>query len=148
MVYFDTNDRKIDQGFKAHYKAVAPESTSGKIITGTPSQQEIASAEKNVECLSYMIDLESGCCQDWVLAEMMGGRREMKKGVGAGGQDTESLILEVSVELKCSPFLLPEIAGAGGSVGGDSGELLTPGFPEQNYPNAALYQVGPPTPTN
>uniref|UniRef100_A0A667YG15 Zgc:154142 n=1 Tax=Myripristis murdjan TaxID=586833 RepID=A0A667YG15_9TELE len=61
MVYFDTNDRKIDQGFKAHYKAVAPESTS-------------------------------------------------------------------------------EIAGAGGSVGGDSGELLTPGFPEQNYPNAALYQ--------
>ncbi|XP_034043693.1 procollagen C-endopeptidase enhancer 1-like [Thalassophryne amazonica] len=28
MVYFDTNERKTDQGFKAHYKAVAPESTS------------------------------------------------------------------------------------------------------------------------
>ncbi|XP_071378637.1 cubilin [Centroberyx affinis] len=61
MVYFDTNDRKTDQGFKAHYKAVAPESTS-------------------------------------------------------------------------------EIAGAGGALEGDRGDLLTPGFPQQNYQNAALYQ--------
>ncbi|KAM7394398.1 hypothetical protein PAMP_021203 [Pampus punctatissimus] len=60
-VYFDTNDRKTDQGFKAHYKAVAPE-------------------------------------------------------------------------------LIPEIAGAGGFLQGDQGDLMTPGFPEQNYPNAALYQ--------
>lgn len=31
-VYFDTNDRKTDRGFKAHYKAVAPQLTSGKTI--------------------------------------------------------------------------------------------------------------------
>ncbi|CAL8331735.1 unnamed protein product [Lota lota] len=61
MVYFDTNDIKTDQGFKAHYKAVAPESTAG-------------------------------------------------------------------------------IAGAGGSLQGDMGDLLTPGFPAQNYQNGALYQ--------
>uniref|UniRef100_A0A3B4ZMZ4 Zgc:154142 n=1 Tax=Stegastes partitus TaxID=144197 RepID=A0A3B4ZMZ4_9TELE len=60
-VYFDTNDRKTDQGFKAHYKAVSPQ-------------------------------------------------------------------------------LAPEIAGAGGFVQGDQGNLMTPGFPEQNYPNGALYQ--------
>ncbi|XP_061536464.1 ovochymase-2 [Phycodurus eques] len=60
-VYFDTNDRKTDQGFKAHYEAVSPERTS-------------------------------------------------------------------------------EIAGGGGSLHGDRGDLLTPGFPEQNYPNGALYQ--------
>ena len=35
-VYFDTNDRKEDIGFKAHYKAVAPELTTGKMITGNP----------------------------------------------------------------------------------------------------------------
>lgn len=29
-VFFDTNDRKTDQGFKAHYKAVSPELTAGK----------------------------------------------------------------------------------------------------------------------
>lgn len=50
-------------------------------------------------------------------------------------------ILEVSVELKCPPSLLPEIAGAGGFLQGDQGDLMTPGFPEQNYPNGALYQV-------
>uniref|UniRef100_A0A3Q1C976 Ovochymase 2 n=1 Tax=Amphiprion ocellaris TaxID=80972 RepID=A0A3Q1C976_AMPOC len=60
-VYFDTNDRKTDQGFKAHYKAVSPE-------------------------------------------------------------------------------LATEIAGAGGFLQGDMGKLMTPGFPEQNYPNGALYQ--------
>ncbi|KAK0137505.1 Cubilin [Merluccius polli] len=61
MVYFDTNEMKTDQGFKAHYKAVAPESTA-------------------------------------------------------------------------------EIAGAGGSLQGDRGDLLTPGFPAQNYQNGVLYQ--------
>lgn len=60
-VYFDTNERKTDQGFKAHYKAVAPAAT-------------------------------------------------------------------------------PEIAGAGGFLQGDQGNLQTPGFPEQDYPNNALYQ--------
>ncbi|XP_040002652.1 ovochymase-2 [Xiphias gladius] len=60
-VHFDTNDRKTDQGFKAHYQAVSPE-------------------------------------------------------------------------------LTPEIAGAGGFLQGDRGDLMTPGFPEQNYPNGALYQ--------
>ncbi|KAL3996601.1 hypothetical protein ACER0C_009257 [Sarotherodon galilaeus] len=60
-VYFDTNDRKTDRGFKAHYKAVAPQ-------------------------------------------------------------------------------LASEIAGAGGFLQGDQGNLMTPGFPEQNYPNGALYQ--------
>ncbi|XP_057698672.1 ovochymase [Corythoichthys intestinalis] len=60
-VYFDTNDRKTDQGFKAHYKAVSPERIS-------------------------------------------------------------------------------EIAGAGGFLHGDRGDLLTPGFPEQKYPNSATYQ--------
>uniref|UniRef100_A0A3P8X1I7 Zgc:154142 n=1 Tax=Cynoglossus semilaevis TaxID=244447 RepID=A0A3P8X1I7_CYNSE len=60
-VYFDTNDRKTDQGFKAHYKAVTPELTS-------------------------------------------------------------------------------EIAGAGGFLQGDQGDLMTPDFPKQNYPNGALYQ--------
>ncbi len=39
-VYFDTNDRKTDQGFKAHYKAVAPELISGKKTSGNPFQQE------------------------------------------------------------------------------------------------------------
>lgn len=37
-VYFDTNDRKTDNGFKAHYKAVAPELTSGKRMSGNPFQ--------------------------------------------------------------------------------------------------------------
>ncbi|XP_068177209.1 ovochymase-2 [Antennarius striatus] len=60
-VYFDTNDKKTDQGFKAHYKAVAPELTA-------------------------------------------------------------------------------ELAETGGFLQGDQGDLMTPGFPEQNYPNAALYQ--------
>ncbi|TMS22780.1 Ovochymase-2 [Larimichthys crocea] len=60
-VYFDTNERKTDQGFKAHYKAVAPE-------------------------------------------------------------------------------LAPEIAGAGGFLQGDQGDVMTPSFSEQNYPNGALYQ--------
>ncbi|XP_061737042.1 ovochymase-2 [Nerophis ophidion] len=60
-VYFDTNDRKTDQGFKARYEAVSPERAS-------------------------------------------------------------------------------EIAGAGGTLQGDQGDLMTPGFPEQNYPNGALYQ--------
>ncbi|KAF7655501.1 hypothetical protein LDENG_00055110 [Lucifuga dentata] len=60
-VYFDTNEVKTDQGFKAHYKAIAPESTA-------------------------------------------------------------------------------EIAGAGGFLQGDRGDLLTPGFPEQNYQNGVLYQ--------
>ncbi|XP_054634056.1 ovochymase-2 [Dunckerocampus dactyliophorus] len=60
-IYFDTNDRKTDQGFKAHYEAVSPERTS-------------------------------------------------------------------------------EIAGAGGSLQGDRGDLMTPGFPDKNYPNGALYQ--------
>ena len=41
------------------------------------------------------------------------------------------------------PFVpsFPEIAGAGASVEGDRGDLLTPGYPEQNYENGALYQV-------
>ncbi|XP_071359853.1 ovochymase-2 [Trachinotus anak] len=60
-VHFDTNERKTDQGFKAHFKAVAP-------------------------------------------------------------------------------GLTPEIAGAGGFLQGDQGDLMTPGFPEQNYLNGALYQ--------
>ncbi|XP_029008026.1 ovochymase-2 [Betta splendens] len=60
-VFFDTNDRKTDQGFKAHYRAVAPE-------------------------------------------------------------------------------LASEIAGAGGFLQGDQGDLMTPGIPEHNYPNGALYQ--------
>ncbi|KAK7930543.1 hypothetical protein WMY93_006938 [Mugilogobius chulae] len=60
-VYFDTNERKTDQGFKAHYKAVAPGSA-------------------------------------------------------------------------------PEIAGAGGFLQGDQGNLQTPGSPGQNYPHDALYQ--------
>ncbi|XP_061582482.1 ovochymase-2 [Cololabis saira] len=60
-VNFIANDRNTDQGFKAHYKAVAPELTS-------------------------------------------------------------------------------EIVGAGGFLQGDQGNLTTPGFPEQNYINGALYQ--------
>uniref|UniRef100_A0A3Q1JVK3 Ovochymase 2 n=1 Tax=Anabas testudineus TaxID=64144 RepID=A0A3Q1JVK3_ANATE len=60
-VFFDTNDRKTDQGFKAHYKALDPKLTA-------------------------------------------------------------------------------EIAGAGGFLQGDQGDLMTPGFPEKNYPNGALYQ--------
>lgn len=50
-------------------------------------------------------------------------------------------ILEVSVKLKYPPSLLPEIAGAGGFLQGDQGDLMTPGFPETNYLNGALYQV-------
>ncbi|XP_047430814.1 ovochymase-2 [Mugil cephalus] len=60
-VFFDTNDRKTDQGFKAHFKAVAPEQTS-------------------------------------------------------------------------------EIAGAGGFLQGDQGNLMTPGFPDKNYTDGVLYQ--------
>lgn len=37
-VYFDTNDRKTDQGFKAQYKAVDPKLAPGKKIN--PFQQE------------------------------------------------------------------------------------------------------------
>ncbi|CAM4474958.1 unnamed protein product [Leuciscus chuanchicus] len=61
FVYFDTNDRYTEKGFKALYRAVAPETAS-------------------------------------------------------------------------------EIVGAGGVLQGDRGELLTPGFPAQNYENGALYQ--------
>lgn len=39
--------------------------------------------------------------------------------------------------------MLLEIVGAGGVLQGDRGELLTPGFPAQNYENGALYQVLP-----
>lgn len=49
--------------------------------------------------------------------------------------------IEVPVMLKCPPSLLAEIAGAGGFLQGDQGNLQTPGFPEQDYPNNALYQV-------
>lgn len=52
-------------------------------------------------------------------------------------------ILEVSVKLKWPPSLLPEIAGAGGFLQGDQGDLMTPDFPVLNYPNTALYQVFP-----
>ncbi|KAJ8000711.1 hypothetical protein DPEC_G00183190 [Dallia pectoralis] len=38
------------------------------------------------------------------------------------------------------PERVPEIAGAGGFLQGDQGDLLTPGFPEKNYENGALYQ--------
>ncbi|XP_029622136.1 ovochymase-2 isoform X1 [Salmo trutta] len=61
VLFFDTNDRNTDKGFKAKYQAVTPESTL-------------------------------------------------------------------------------EIAGAGGALQGDRGDLLTPGFPAQNYENGALYQ--------
>ncbi|XP_036373333.1 tolloid-like protein 1 [Megalops cyprinoides] len=61
VVYFDTNDRGTDKGFKALYKAVDPGSIS-------------------------------------------------------------------------------EITGGGGLVEGDHGEILTPGFPAQNYENGVLYQ--------
>ncbi|CAN9510288.1 unnamed protein product [Ophioblennius macclurei] len=60
-IFFDTNERKTDQGFKAHFKAVSPE-------------------------------------------------------------------------------LAAEIAGAGGFLQGDQGNLMTPGFPEKNYLNGVLYQ--------
>ncbi|XP_053711283.1 tolloid-like protein 1 [Synchiropus splendidus] len=60
-IFFDTNDRKTDQGFKAVFKAVSPESTA-------------------------------------------------------------------------------EIAGAGGFLQGEQGNLMTPGSPGQNYENGALYQ--------
>ncbi|XP_030644095.1 ovochymase-2 [Chanos chanos] len=39
-----------------------------------------------------------------------------------------------------SPQAVSEIVGAGGLLQGDRGELLTPGFPAQNYENGALYQ--------
>ncbi|KAM4583584.1 LOW QUALITY PROTEIN: ovochymase-2 [Odontesthes bonariensis] len=39
-----------------------------------------------------------------------------------------------------APQLASEIAGAGGFLQGDQGSLMTPGFPKQNYMNAALYQ--------
>ncbi|XP_064870172.1 procollagen C-endopeptidase enhancer 1-like, partial [Oncorhynchus nerka] len=61
LLFFDTNDRNTDKGFKAKYQAVTPESTL-------------------------------------------------------------------------------EIAGAGGALQGDRGDLLTPGFPAQNYENGTLYQ--------
>lgn len=54
-----------------------------------------------------------------------------------------AVILGVYVELKCPPSLLTEIAGAGGFFQGDKGDLMTPGFPEKNYLNGALYQVPP-----
>lgn len=57
-------------------------------------------------------------------------------------------ITEAHVKLMCPPSsLLPEIAGAGGFLQGDQGDMMTPGFPEQNYSNGALYQVLPYTPT-
>lgn len=52
-------------------------------------------------------------------------------------------VLWLSVPLKYPSFPLPEIAGAGGFLQGDQGDLMTPGFPEQNYLNGALYQVPP-----
>lgn len=64
-----------------------------------------------------------------------------------GGWAVEGCIagfLEMHVNLKYPPlFLLPEIAGAGGFLQGNQGTLMTPGFPEKDYPNGALYQVLP-----
>lgn len=54
-------------------------------------------------------------------------------------------VLWLSVRLKYPSSLLPEIAGAGGFLQGDQGDLMTPGFPEHNYLNGALYQVRPQT---
>lgn len=51
-------------------------------------------------------------------------------------------ILEVCVNLKYSSSSpLPEIVEAGGLLQGDQGSVMTPGFPEQNYKDGALYQV-------
>lgn len=77
-VYFDTNDRKTDQGFKAHYKAVAPELAPGKKMSGNPFQQEnfLGSDIMLDVCLyKYMTDLESKCYRNgcWI-----------KRGVGEG----------------------------------------------------------------
>lgn len=75
-----------------------------------------------------------------MLDKEKGKIRELEKG-GWELRGCTVGILEVSVELKCPPSLLPEITGAGGFLQGDKGDLMTPGFPEQNYPNGALYQV-------
>lgn len=40
----------------------------------------------------------------------------------------------------------PEIVEAGGVLQGDQGSVMTPGFPEQNYKDGALYQVHRHTP--
>lgn len=75
---------------------------------------------------------------------MRGNRWSIKTGVGRW-RGCAVGILALSVEMKCPSSLLPEIAGAGGFLQGDQGNLMTPGFPEQNYPNGALYQVEPHT---
>lgn len=61
-VYFDTNDRKTDQGFKAHYKAVTPELTSGTMtIWKIHFSMKIVSILTYVYMtgLQYRLDLES-----------------------------------------------------------------------------------------
>lgn len=60
-----------------------------------------------------------------------------------GGRGGKWMYAGILVEIKCSSYLLPEIAGAGGFLQGDQGDLMTPDFPKQNYPNGALYQVQP-----
>lgn len=51
-------------------------------------------------------------------------------------------IHEVHAQLKySSSSVLPELAGGGGFLQGDQGHIMTPGFPGQEYPNGALYQV-------
>lgn len=62
------------------------------------------------------------------------GHYSQMQGVGV-------LVLELSMQLKYPSFMFPEIAGAGGFLQGDQGDLMTAGFPEQTYPNGALYQV-------
>lgn len=60
---------------------------------------------------------------------------------GRGGcQNT--LLVSLYAAKSLVPMLL-EIVGVGGVLQGDRGELLTPGFPAQNYENGALYQVLP-----
>uniref|UniRef100_A0A8C7IFX9 Uncharacterized protein n=1 Tax=Oncorhynchus kisutch TaxID=8019 RepID=A0A8C7IFX9_ONCKI len=54
--------------------------------------------------------------------------------------DTNDRNTDKGFKAKYQAVTLEKIAGAGGALQGDRGELLTPGFPAQNYENGALYQ--------
>lgn len=72
-VYFNTNEMTNNKGFKAHYKTVAPELTSGKSI----STRRLPWPWHNVRCPSYSIWLTQK-----VNVRMDAG---LKWGWGAGG---------------------------------------------------------------
>lgn len=103
-VYFDSNDETAGRGFKAHYRAVDPELTSGKRMSGKSFQQENcldSGIMLNVYLTVY--DWPRKLMEEWVLDQLRGRWRGMRIGwVGGSGGVHPWGVCEAEV-----PFLHP-----------------------------------------